>query len=472
MHARRSMCAALGARISYTVAVSVHESAARCGPAASGARVVARPGRARSVVPAVVPALMLALALSVAACGARPAPARAPDVAQARDPAPAEQQRPAQSSAAPQGERVYDLEALRIEVAGEDAEGEPELVSYDAQMLLDQGNDALARGRPDEAIARYEKLLQVFPGSRLAPAAIHNLGLAHEARGDYERAMAQYRRLAEDDALERDAVDARLRLAAVLAERARWAEARRTLDELLARDDLTHGDRIEGMARLGYVAIEQQDHATAERVLRDALDYHAKLTTRLDTLSFVAMCRYYLAQVPHRQFRAIPMRLPDAQLERDLATKAELVALAYERYVDALSIQDAYWATAAGYQMSQIYKELWDDIVSAPIPGQLSPEAAAYYAREVHERVRSMLEKAMDGHLRNLELAEAHGTRTEWSDASRVRADEIARILAREAAGEAVTVRDHAASAPAAAGQATNGEAPVPGRYVPARVEL
>lgn len=456
-----SLPPALLARISYTEPVSVHESASRRGPAVSGARAVMR--RCSTRVSALV------LALATAACSARQTPAHTPDAAQARDPARAGQQRPADPAPAAEAERVYELEALRIEVAGRDAEGEPELVSYDAQALLDEGNDALARGHPDDAIARYEKLLLVFPDSGLVPAAVYNLGLAHEARGDHERAIARFRSLAEDEALGRDAVDAHLRLAAVLAELARWAEARRTLEALLGRDDLTHDERIEGMARLGYVAIEQQDHATAERVLRDALDYHAKLGARLRTLSFVAMCHYYLAQIPHRQFRAIPMRLPDAQLERDLAAKAELVALAYERYVDVLGIRDGYWATAAGYQMSQIYKELWDDIVSAPIPSQLSPEAAAYYAREVHERVRSMLEKAMDGHLRNLELAEAFGTGTEWSEASRVRAGEIARILAREAAGEAVSVRDDA-SAPA--GQTAAGEALAPERYVPARVEL
>lgn len=432
--------------------------------------------------------MLMAVAIA-AACGARPAavgsgasrPGRAPidaegdagdgsgdaasDGAGATTPA-------GEGGPATGGERVYDLEALRIEVAGKSADGEPELVAYDAQALLDAGNDALARGRADEAIARYEKLVQAFPESRLVPAALYNQGLAHEARGEHDRSIALYRRLAENAALGRDAVDARVRMAAVLAELGRWSESKHALVALLARVDLTHADRIEGLARLGYVVLEQQDFPAAEAHLREALDVFDKLTTRLETLYFVAMARYYLAQIPHRQFRARPMRLPDQQLERDLAAKAELVTLAYDRYVEVLGIHDAYWGTAAGYQMSQIYKELWDDITSAPIPTQLSPEAATYYVKEVHARVRPMLEKAMEGHLRNLELARTYGRDTEWSAASGVRADEIAQLLAREASGDLVTPA-HADESPGVAGAGQAAGTPlVPASYVPARIDL
>jgi tetratricopeptide (TPR) repeat protein len=421
--------------------------------------------------------LMLATIALTTACGARASTsgARSPEAMEAGATADTRNATgPGEGAAATSaGERVYDLEALRIEVAGKSADGEPELVAYDAQALLDDGNDALARGRADEAIARYEKLVQAFPESRLVPAALYNLGLAHEARGEHDRAIALYRRLAEDPTLARDAVDARVRMAAVLAELGRWSEARQALETLLAQSDLTHADRIEGLARLGYVTLEQQDFAAAEAHLRDALRTFEKLTTRLETLYFVAMARYYLAQIPHRQFRARPMRLPDQQLERDLAAKAELVALAYDRYVETLGVHDAYWGTAAGYQMSQIYKELWDDITSAPIPTQLSPDAASYYVREVHARVRHMLEKAMEGHLRNLELARTYGEDTEWSTASRVRAEEIAQLLAREASGELVAPAYSGAIPDARAGQAAGTRTALdPARYVPARADL
>jgi tetratricopeptide (TPR) repeat protein len=232
--------------------------------------------------------MLVAAAMSVG-CGARAAAVGSPASEQRRaSAAGAEQEAPpagAQSSTtAAGGDRVYDLEALRIEVAGKSADGEHELVAYDAQALLDAGNDALARGRADEAAARYEKLVREFPESRLVAAARYNLGLAHEARGEHERALELYRRLAADGAdgaFGRDAVDAHVRMAAVLSELGRWSEARQALVALLARNDLTHADRIEGLARLGYVTLEQQDFAAAEAHLREALQTFEKLTTRL-----------------------------------------------------------------------------------------------------------------------------------------------------------------------------------------------
>lgn len=423
--------------------------------------------------------LLLSTALAIAACGARQQPiARTAPTAGSSGSDGA-----AQSNAQPTptgGDRaeatpevthpgqtqIIDLEPIRIEVVGRDHSGEPELDAFDARSLLDAGNAAMAEERYDDAIASYRRLLAVFPDSRLTSPAIFNIGLAHEAMSDYDTAIRQYRLLASSDKPDRDAIDAHMRIGGVLAELERWAEARQALQEVLARPDLTHSDKIEGMARLGYVAIQQKDYAAAEAILRDAIAYYQKLTTSLDSNYFVAMSHYYLAQIPHLQFQAIPMRLPDEQLEKDLEAKAELVALAYDRYVDALKIQNPRWATASGYQLSQIYKEFWDDIVLAPVPTQLSPEAAEYYEREVHDRVRIFLDKALSGHSKNIELAEAYKTSNEWTEASRQRAAEITKILDRESRGELVKPGKRQTADPAAPDSAQSRE------YIPAPVLL
>lgn len=415
------------------------------------------------------------LVVTATACGARHQPATSP-VGAGRD-APDSSSNPlGDASGSTSGDtsgnasggvtRVYDLEPMRIEVVGTDATGEPVLEAFDARTLLDRGNDVLARGQPDDAMVHYQRLLAQFPDSSLAPAARYNIGLALEARGEHDRALERYRALAADAALGRDSIDAHKRVAAVLAELQRWIEAREALDALLARNDLTHSDRIEAMARAGYVAIEQKDYAAAELVLREAVDYYGKLTVALESNYFVAMCHYYMAQIPHRQFQAMPMRLPDEQLKRDLDAKSELLALAYDRYVAALQVQNVYWATAAGYQMSEIYKEFWDDIVLAPVPPQLAPDAAEYYVLEVHKEVRVLLEKALNGHMRNVELAEAYKTSTIWSDASRQRAASLAQLLARETGGELVRPD------PMAEHVVPVGSSVAPGEYVPARIDL
>lgn len=364
-------------------------------------------------------------------------------------------------------ERVIDLEPIRIEVVGRDRVGDPELEAFDARALLDRGNAAMAERRYEDAIGQYEKLLAVFPDSQLAPAATYNIGLAYEGLDDLDSAIDMYRVLARDPGATREAIDAHLRIGGLLAEMQRWDDALQALREVLARTDLTHSDRIEGMARLGYVALEKKDYQTAESVLRESVAYYEKLTSGLESNYFVAMSYYYLAQIPHRQFRALRMRLPDEQLQKDFQAKSELVALAYDRYVDAVQIQNAYWATASGYQLSQIYKEFWDDIILAPVPTQLSAEAAEMYVQELHTEVRALLEKAVEGHSRNVELARAYRTSTVWSEASREQAAVVAEILARESSGELVTPTRE--GAPSSTGGEANGDAR---EYMPRRIEL
>ena len=362
--------------------------------------------------------------------------------------------------------KVIDLEPIRIEVVGHDPAGDPELQAFDARSLLDNGNAAMAEDRFDDAIGQYQKLLSIFPDSRLAPSAVYNIGLAHEAKDDYDAAIEQYRILARNDQLGREAIDAHMRIGGILAESKRWVDAAQALREVLARTDLTHSNKIEAMARLGYVSLEQKDYTNAESVLSEATQYYEKLTTGLESNYFIAMSYYYLAQIPHRQFRAWPMRLPDEQLKKDFAQKTNLVALAYDRYVTAVQIQHAYWATASGYQLSQIYKEFWDDIMLAPIPEHLVPDAREIYQRELHQQVRVLLEKAVDGHSKNVELSEAYRTTTPWSEASRTRAADIAEILARESSGELVIPKPSKEPQNGASQPASQGE------YMPQRIEL
>jgi hypothetical protein len=126
-------------------------------------------------------------------------------------------------------------------------------------------------------------------------------------------------------------------------------------------------------------------------------------------------------------------------LKADLVKKEELAAQAYDRWRQALEMKDPYWSLASGYRMSHMFMELWTTAVRAPLPDGLDPAAKGYYEVEVHDRVRRHLHTALEGHEMNAKLAVAYGVENAWSQASKVRALEIAGILARESKGEIVT---------------------------------
>lgn len=369
------------------------------------------------------------------------------------------------STLTPAKPKTIDLDPVRVKVIRK-GKGEPDVVVYDARSLLDEGAAALVKGKLDLALARFKRLVDDFPKSRLVGPALFNSGLAFEGKGNYDKAIKMYRELLRVRPKGRDAIDAQARLAGVLAELERWRLAKVELEKLLARNDLRHADRVEAMSRLTFVLVEQKSYARAEKLAAEAIRYAAGVrgVAHFESDYYIAMAHYYLAQIPHRQARALPLRMPDAQMKKDIAAKRKLLLMAYDRYVETLRVKHAYWATAAGYQMSQMFKEFWDDMVLAPIPADLGPRKARIYAEEVHKKGLEFLKKALTGHTRNIELAAAFRTSTSWSQASKVRANQIAAILARETAGELVI--------PKRSKTVPKGGAVPASKYVPGRRNL
>ena len=105
---------------------------------------------------------------------------------------------------------------------------------------------------------------------------------------------------------------------------------------------------------------------------------------RIDDHYYIAMAHYYLAELKHRAFAAVKLRTPLEELKADLVQKEALAAAAYDQWREALELQDPYWALAAGYQMSQIFFELWQTAVTSPFPDGLDPA----FRQAAHERIR------------------------------------------------------------------------------------
>jgi len=151
------------------------------------------------------------------------------------------------------------------------------------------------------------------------------------------------------------------------------------------------------------------------------------------------MAHYYRGELMHRRFLEAPVRTGDDEMVADLDAKRALAVQAYDRWRESLAFKQAYWATASGYQMSQLFVELWEAHVKAPYPRRIDVATRPTYVTEVHQRVRKDLEKALEGHRMNVELAKAYGVDTDWSKASAQQAAAIMELLARDTAGTYVT---------------------------------
>ncbi|NJM90958.1 MAG: tetratricopeptide repeat protein, partial [Myxococcales bacterium] len=332
---------------------------------------------------------------------------------------------------------VIDLDTIRLQVVARSPSGEPELASVATADLFNEASSAWKAGRGKDAIGLFRRLVGDFPDSSYAPLSLHNIAAIYDGQGDHDSTITTLRELIAAYPASRVSVTGHLYIAAIVSERKRWPEALRTLEEVLARDNLTFQDRVEALARKGYVLLEQGALDPADAALVAAIDQWRR-APRIDDVYFIAMAHYYRGEVAHRRFAAVKVQLPDDQLGKSLDAKEALAVVAYDRWRDALPHRHAHWATASGYQMSQVFFELWEAAVTAPYPSAMSQQARAPYVREVHVRMRSYLQKSLEGHQMNVGLAEAYGVSTAWSEASKSRAMQIMEILAKEAKGEFV----------------------------------
>tara|TARA_R110002096_G_scaffold423452_1_gene630544 strand:- start:2218 stop:3516 length:1299 start_codon:yes stop_codon:yes gene_type:complete len=362
---------------------------------------------------------------------------------------------------------VIVVEPMRIEVI-RDEQGNEQVIARDARGLFDEANDALALGNYEEAIALYDEVLADFAESALAPPSIYNAGLALEALGRVDEAVARYQALANREASGEEGIDGRIRAAALLAEYERWGDALKALDAMLAVPTLSATNRLEAMARRGYVLVEAKDYAAAEKQLDETILYFTSKERgrRLfdDDNYFGTMAHFYLGDIPRRQFDAISIRLPESQMGRDIEAKATLLILADERFDEVVRLGHPYWSSAAGFRKADMQREFWVSLMRAPVPPHLGEVAAKLYVKEVHAQSRSLLEKALSIHGKNVKLSSLYNVPTQWSAASANEVVRLTELVGREKAGELVSADE--LTGPTNAVHADSES------YIPGRIEL
>lgn len=384
----------------------------------------------------------LALLIALAACGGTADRATLPSTQPAHDLAGARQTAP--RSDAPSGKleardpRVVDLDIIRITAHASAPGAEPELTSVASADLFKQANDAARAGNQKDAIARYRQLVEEFSDSQYAPVALFNIAAVYDKQGDLTSTITTLEELVAKYPASRESVDGHLYIAALQADHKLYASAVTTLTAALARTNLTFADRIEAFARQGFCELEQRHEDRAQASL-DAAIAEWRKAPRIDDPYYIAMAHYYRGELMHRRFLAVPVRIGDDEMVADLDAKRALAVQAYDRWRESLGFKQAYWATASGYQMSQIFVELWEAHVKAPYPKRIAVATRPTYVADVHNRVRDDLAKALEGHRMNVELAKAYGVETPWSKGSEQQAVAIMDLLAKDTAGTYVT---------------------------------
>ena len=117
------------------------------------------------------------------------------------------------------------------------------------------------------------------------------------------------------------------------------------------------------------------------------------------------------------------------QMARDLEDKSNLFLKAQSAYMRTLRQRHADWAPQAGYRLGALYERMYDDMISAEVPDELTEEETAEYMGALRDRIRPLIEQALDIYHRNITLARSMGADEEWRQRSRRGLDRLRRIL-------------------------------------------
>jgi TolA-binding protein len=322
-----------------------------------------------------------------------------------------------------------DMEPIKIE-ATTDAEG-THIEAYDAAELFEQAGKALSDKRLDAAVKGYEKLLKNFPDSPYARPALYNLGLAHIDRKDWPAAVTAFRGLVDKYPTHADAKDSLFQLGACYAEQENWPASAEVFARVLERSDLNADDHIEALARRGFAQFNLGDLDAAEKTFRSAMTFKQKIENeeRLSTDFYLAFSQYHLGQIFHARFRKAALRMPEAQLDKDLEEKAHLLLTAQRAYIDTIKFGNPGWASAAGFQVGSLYEELYDAFMNVPIPQELDAEGREVYQEELHKKIRILLEKSLRWQRENLLMIERLGVGGDWAQKSRLAYAKLLHLL-------------------------------------------
>jgi tetratricopeptide (TPR) repeat protein len=351
---------------------------------------------------------------------------------------------PARARAKPAAAQRLEMEPIKLVATGGGENVRVEVL--DASGLFEHAGRLLSQKKHKEALAVYDRLLRHFPGSRLVSPALYNAGLAHEWRREFDRAALRYRELQRRFGATKEAIDAAFRLGGCYAELRNWAASAQVFAELARRKDLSASDRIEALTRRGLALFRMGDARGSRGALREALEFWKSVEAqeRLETDFFVAMARYYLAALPHVEFRNAKVD-SGAQMGKTLDDKARLLLLAQAGYIETIKAKNPYWATAAGFQIGSLYKEFYTTLLTTlpDFKAQAAKNAKAtklnakaaeeqlvqVYLEEVHKAVKPLLTKAIRVFEKTVLVAERVGVQSEWVQKSQHQMNELKHLL-------------------------------------------
>jgi tetratricopeptide (TPR) repeat protein len=311
---------------------------------------------------------------------------------------------------------------------------------YDAKDLFERATELLNAQQCRDAVVLYDKVAKEFEGGGYASASLYNAGLCLQALGDFAASAERYAALRERYPASDDRKDATFQLAEVLVQLERWDEIIKVSDELLADEALSAMERLEGMARRSQALLGKAQYEEAEKYARGALSFYRTRPSE-DPIRddfFAAACNYVVAETFRLRAQGMAFPIGLEEQKKVLTRRAELLLEAQREYFNTISLNNLdnyYWAAASGYRIGHMYDELWQAVMTAPVPPNLPPEGHPVYREELAKLIKPLIRHAIRYWELTLMFMERTNIKGAWADKTASDLERVRKLLLEQPEG-------------------------------------
>jgi tetratricopeptide (TPR) repeat protein len=335
------------------------------------------------------------------------------------------------------------MDPLRFEVVDDGTVRRVEVM--DPTVLFREAGAAFSEKDYDTAARKYALIVEHFADSRYGLVSRFNGGLSLERGGRCEEAIPLFESVAQRTAGSKDAHDAVFRIAHCEEHLERWDGAIEAFTRVLAPEwkGIVSLDRLEAFARRGGARYRSGDLARAERDLKSALTTYRNDIGNPAMLGnrWVSFAQFQVGEIYRELFSAIRFRLPIEGMARDLEDKSNLFIKAQNAYLKAVRLHHTEFAVKAGFQLGALFERMYDDMMAAEVPDDLTEEELGIYYGELRKHVRPLVTKAIDVYEKNIQLGRRLKGGAEWvrkTEAGLSRLKEVLRADSEKAALESL----------------------------------
>lgn len=289
-------------------------------------------------------------------------------------------------------------------------------------------------GDHERAAACFGRLADDYPEGRHWRQAQLRAGGALEALERWYEALERYAYL-WDSHPDVQLPELRFRIVSCLYNLERYDDALMVLAPLLSDPDLPLQQRIQALTYAGICRVESGDLDRGEEDFRRVLmlRHRNQGDERIDDYH-VNQAQFFLGEIYRLHFEAKRLETVDdpEALRDELEQKAQLLLSAQGHYMRTARMGHPHWTTAALQRIGNLYETLYDEMLDAPIPSNLTESQAELYREVLRDKVRILVQKAISVYERNLAAAERVGVRSPFIDWTRQSLERMRRLLLEE----------------------------------------